>query len=173
MTTESHSVTWSSCSYSLTINNRKGLLKIAQCEPGLSDVVKSIFTKLIVCSDWPAIQCVVIGRMPQACDGNVTPLTVFGNTLKLRLLSLRKHLGGVTQIFPHSDVDMWCVFEWVDEWTSLNFYKESLWVWDFSLCNFTDLIYAQTACNTPKTKENLKSQYYPFKLYLPQTLFYW
>ncbi len=39
----------------------------------------SIFTKLIVlrsevCSDWPAIQCVVIGRILQACDGNVTPL---------------------------------------------------------------------------------------------------
>ncbi len=38
-----------------------------------------IFTKLIVlrsevCSDWPAIRCVVIGRIPQACDGNVTPL---------------------------------------------------------------------------------------------------
>ncbi len=24
-----------------------------------------------MCSDWPAIQCVVIGRIPQACDGNV------------------------------------------------------------------------------------------------------
>ncbi len=41
----------------------------------------SMFTKLIVlrseaCSDWPAIQCVVIGRIPQAWDGNVTPLTV-------------------------------------------------------------------------------------------------
>jgi len=39
------------------------------------------FTKLIVlkskvCSDWPAIQCFVIGWIPQACDGNVTPLTV-------------------------------------------------------------------------------------------------
>ncbi len=39
-----------------------------------------IFTKLIVlrseaCSDWPAIQCVVIGRIPQAWDGNVTPCT--------------------------------------------------------------------------------------------------
>ncbi len=39
----------------------------------------SIFTKLIVlrseaCSDWPAIWCVVIGRIPQACDGNVTLL---------------------------------------------------------------------------------------------------
>ncbi len=37
-----------------------------------------IFTKLIVlrsevCSDWPAIQCVLIGRIPQAWDGNVTP----------------------------------------------------------------------------------------------------
>ncbi len=70
-------------------------------------------------SDWPAIQCIVIGRIPQACDGNFTPLTIFGNTQhlhdmavvatmlqrerKLRLLSLRKHLGGVMQIFPHSD----------------------------------------------------------------------
>ncbi len=36
-----------------------------------------IFTKLIpVSSDWPAIQCLVIGRIPQACDGNVMPLTV-------------------------------------------------------------------------------------------------
>ncbi len=40
-----------------------------------------IFTKLIIlrseaCSDWPAIQCVVIGRIPQTWDGNVTPLTV-------------------------------------------------------------------------------------------------
>ncbi len=40
-----------------------------------------IFTKLIVlrsevCSDWPAIQSIVSGRIPQACDGNVTPLTV-------------------------------------------------------------------------------------------------
>ncbi len=75
-------------SYSLTINNHKGLLQIAQCEPSLSDVVKSIFTKFIVlksevCSDWPAIKCVVIGRMPRACDRNVTPLTVFGNTQRL------------------------------------------------------------------------------------------
>ncbi len=28
--------------------------------------------KSAVCFDWPAIQCVVIGRTPQACDGNVT-----------------------------------------------------------------------------------------------------
>ncbi len=27
-----------------------------------------------MCSDWPAIQCVVIGRIPQSCDGNVTPV---------------------------------------------------------------------------------------------------
>ncbi len=37
-----------------------------------------IFTKLIdlrceVCSDWPAIQCVVIGRIPQACDKMLHP----------------------------------------------------------------------------------------------------
>ncbi len=40
-----------------------------------------IFTKLIilrseVSSDWPAIQCIVIGRIPQAGNGNVMPLTV-------------------------------------------------------------------------------------------------
>ncbi len=65
----------------------------------------------------------MIGRIPQACDGNVTPLTIFGNAqrlndmvaaatiqqqeLKLYLLSLRKHLGGVMQIGQHSDVDLW------------------------------------------------------------------
>ncbi len=37
-----------------------------------------IFTKLIVlrseaCSDWPANQCIVLGRIPQAWEGNVTP----------------------------------------------------------------------------------------------------
>ncbi len=41
----------------------------------------TFFTKLIVlrskvCSDWPAIQCIVIGRIPQALDGDVTPLTI-------------------------------------------------------------------------------------------------
>ncbi len=30
----SYSLTWGSCSYSVTSNNRKRLLKIAQCEPG-------------------------------------------------------------------------------------------------------------------------------------------
>ncbi len=39
----------------------------------------SIFTKLIIlrgeaCSDWPAIRCVVIGRIPQAWDGKLCPL---------------------------------------------------------------------------------------------------
>ncbi len=29
-----------------------------------------------VCSDWTAIQCILIGQIPQVCDGNVTPLTV-------------------------------------------------------------------------------------------------
>ncbi len=33
----SYSLTWGSCSYSVTSNNRKRLLKIAQCEPGLRD----------------------------------------------------------------------------------------------------------------------------------------
>ncbi len=81
----------------------------------------SIITKKSeACSDWPDIRCIVIGRIPQACDGNVTPLTIFGNTQRLHdmaattilqqelklLLSLRKHLGGVMHIFPHSDVDL-------------------------------------------------------------------
>ncbi len=48
-------------------------------------------------------------------------------------------------------------FRWA--WTSLKFIKISLWVWDFSLCNFRDLIYAETACNTSKRKENLKSHH--------------
>ncbi len=33
--------------------------------------------------------------------------------------------------------------------------KSSLWLYG----NFTDLIYSQTSCNTPKTKKNLKSHY--------------
>ncbi len=33
-----------------------------------------LFIRNIVCSDWPAIHCVVIGRIPRVCDGNVTPL---------------------------------------------------------------------------------------------------
>ncbi len=59
------------------------------------------------------------------------------------------------QITPHSDVGHVWTRRFRKEWTSLNFYKESIWVLDLSLCNFTDLIYAQTACSTPKT--NLKS----------------
>ncbi len=39
--------------------------------------LKRVVTKLIVlrsevCSDWPAIWHIVIGRIPQGCDGNVT-----------------------------------------------------------------------------------------------------
>ncbi len=64
-------------------------------------------------------------------------------------------MGGVLKIFPHRDVDMWgcvCMSRFRRAWSSLNFY---------SLCNFRDLIYAQTACNTPKRKENLKSHMTP------------
>ncbi len=46
--------------------------------------LKSVdFLQSVVCSDWPAIQCFVIGRIPQVCDGNVTPLTIFGNAQHL------------------------------------------------------------------------------------------
>ncbi len=39
-------------------------------------------------------------------------------------------------------------------------------VLDFSLCNFRELIYAQSACNTPKRKHNLKSHHMtPLRLF--------
>ncbi len=41
-----------------------------------ADFYKAHRLRSEVCSDWPAIQYVVIGRIPQAWDGNVTPLTV-------------------------------------------------------------------------------------------------
>ncbi len=42
---------------------------------------RQFYTKLIVlrseaCNDWPAIPCVVIGRIHQVWDGNVAPLTL-------------------------------------------------------------------------------------------------
>ncbi len=49
--------------------------------------------------------------------------------LKPHLLSLREHLGGIMQIFPHRDVDMWgrvLLSHFRGAWTSLNFYKEYL-----------------------------------------------
>ncbi len=78
----------------------------------------------MVCSDWPAFQCVAIGQIPQACDGNIKPLTVFGNTQRLHdmtaaatillresnlRLSLHKHLGSFMQnlqIFQHCDINI-------------------------------------------------------------------
>ncbi len=45
----------------------------------------------------------------------------------------------------------WAVLGGVDELTLI----KNL----FSLCNFRDLIYALTACNTQKRKENLKLHY--------------
>ncbi len=52
--------------------------------PHLSETCRflqsSSFWKNAVCSDWPAIQCIIIGWIPQACDGNVTPLIILGNT---------------------------------------------------------------------------------------------
>uniref|UniRef100_A0A8C0YN73 PTPRF interacting protein alpha 3 n=1 Tax=Cyprinus carpio carpio TaxID=630221 RepID=A0A8C0YN73_CYPCA len=41
-----------------------------------SPLSKLIVLKSNLCCDWPAIQCIVIGRMPQVCDGKVTPLTI-------------------------------------------------------------------------------------------------
>ncbi len=74
----------------------------------------SIFTKLIVlksevCSDWPAIQSVVIGRTPQACDGNVTPLTVFGNTQCLTTWRRQKYYSENKSYAAFLCVNVWAV----------------------------------------------------------------
>ncbi len=57
-------------------------------------------------------------------------------SLKPRLLSLREHFGGITQIFPHRDVDMGGVFE-VDvlrgAWQCHDFDKEYLFGIDNSV----------------------------------------
>ncbi len=85
--------------------------------------------------------------------------------LKPCLLSLREHLGGITQMFPHRDVDMWgCV--WMScfrgAWQSLNFDKEYLFgfktsgfatSWILSIHNQLQITI------TPKRKENLKSHH--------------
>ncbi len=60
---------------------------------------------------------------------------------------------------------LWHIYGGLFEWGVLRrcgwvltFRKNiSLGFWDFNICNFTDLINAQTACNTPKTKEHMKS----------------
>ncbi len=71
----------------------------------------SICTKFIVlrsklCSDWPAIQCLVIGRIPQAWDGNVMPL---GDTKTIKRI--------INKVFvaPSGDIitdynDLYCLF---------------------------------------------------------------
>ncbi len=63
--------------------------------------------------------------------------------LKPRLLSLRAHLGGVTQIFPHRDVDLWGRDPGLDQPSLLD--RINPFVGDFELCNSADLKHAQTA----------------------------
>ncbi len=85
------------------------------------------------------IQCAVIGRI-LACDRNVIPFTIFGNsqrfynmvaaaTLQRDEKLCRQHLGGVMHIFQHIDVDLWgrvWMRHFGKAWMSLNFYKEYL-----------------------------------------------
>ncbi len=40
------------------------------------DFYKAHHSEIEVCSNWPAIHCIVIGWIPQECDVNVTPLTM-------------------------------------------------------------------------------------------------
>ncbi len=58
-------------------------------KPRLSET-KLIVLRSEVCSDWPAIQCAVIGRIPQACDGNVTPITIFGISVSIAAATILK-----------------------------------------------------------------------------------
>ncbi len=44
-------------------------------------------------------------------------------------------------------------------WMSLNFYKEYLFGFETLIFVTMDFIFAQTACNTTKTKENLNSHH--------------
>ncbi len=59
------------------------LLHLSETLLFLQNFTKLIILKSEVCSDWPAIKCVVIGPIPQAYDENVTPLTILGNTQSL------------------------------------------------------------------------------------------
>ncbi len=74
------------------------------------------------------------------------------DTAASTLLRLLK--PGLMQILPHHDIDMWgrvwmSCFRRV--WQSLNFDIEYLFGSETSLCFFRDLIYARTACNSPKS----------------------
>ncbi len=53
------------------------------------------------------------------------------------------------QISPHRDVDMWG--------RVLTLIKNISLVLRLSLCNFRDLIYSRSACNSPKRKKNFAS----------------
>ncbi len=80
----------------------------------------SIFTKLIVlrseaCSDWPAIQCIVIGRMPQAWDGNVPPLPYCeavsqrNNTKTIKPIINEAFVASIGDIITDYN-DLYCLF---------------------------------------------------------------
>ncbi len=88
--------------------------------------------------------------------------------LKPHLLSLCEHFGGITQIFPHGDVDMWGRV-WMSHfrgvWTSLNFDREYLF-------GFETLVFATSGIfsmhKQSKRKDNLKSHHMaPLKACLP------
>ncbi len=67
------------------------------------------------------------------------------------------------QISPHCDVDMWGMFKWaVLGGLGRILTLKKLYFFGFEtlvLCNFRDLIYAQSACHTPKIKQNKKSHH--------------
>ncbi len=84
--------------------------------------------------------------------------------LKPHLLSLCEHFGGITQIFPHGDVDMWGrvrMSHFRGVWTSLNFDREYLF-------GFETLVFATSGIfsmhKQSKRKDNIEiASYGPFK----------
>ncbi len=92
-----------------------------------------IFTKLIVLrseafSDWPAIQCVVIGRILQAWDRNVTPLTVLWCRVPARHKTIKPVINEAF-VASSGDIitdynDLFCLFTgrlpflhlWLEKW---------------------------------------------------------
>ncbi len=82
------------------------------------------------------------------------------NTQRLAFFLCVNILAGITQIFPHCDVDMWGRFNEVFQ-PSLDLPslldRINLLVGDFELCNSADRIHEQTA--TLKEKENKKSHH--------------
>ncbi len=68
------------------------------CCCSLQFLQSNIILRSEACSDWPAIQCAVIGRIPQACDEMLRPLPYLETQSLHDNNTTARHLGGVMQI---------------------------------------------------------------------------